>query len=93
MFNSIQEQLEIVFKIDKSDKNYKNTNNLESKLSFISVHHLKNSQLIILLDSIDQLSKENYNLNWLLTRLPKNVKIVLSVLSNYENISDAVITE
>jgi hypothetical protein len=89
VFYSIQEQLEIVCKIDECDEKYKKNNNLASKLFYISENHFKkNRKLLIVLDSIDRLSKENYNLNWLFTRLPKHVKIILSSLSNYENIID-----
>ena len=89
VFKSIQEQLENIFSIDSKDREYKETYKFESKLSFISSKYLKSDkQLIILLDSIDQLSKENYNLQWLFTKLPKNIKLVFSVLPNYENILD-----
>ena len=85
---SIEKQLEEIFRIDEDDE-YKKKYNFNGKLSFISERYFKTGQqLIILLDSIDQLSKEDYKLTWLFTKLPKNIKLVFSVLSNYENILD-----
>ena len=50
----------------------------------------KNLKIVILLDSIDQLSKEDYCLEWMFYELPKNVKIIYSVLSNYKGIFEAL---
>ena len=45
------------------------------------------NKIIILLDSIDQLSRQDHNLlDWMLFRLPKNVKFIYSVLPDYEGI-------
>ena len=89
VFKSIQEQFENIFSIDAQSIEYNDKFTFESKLCFISTKYLKSDkQLIILLDSIDQLSKNDYNLQWLFTKLPKNIKLVFSVLPNYENILD-----
>ena len=89
VFKSIQQQLEVIFSTDPHDQAEYNQNGFDGKLSFFSNKYLKNDkQLIILLDSIDQLSKNNYNLKWLFTKLPKE-KLVFSVLPNYENILDS----
>ncbi len=37
---------------------------------------------MILLDSIDQLSKQYYDLEWMFYELPKNVEIIYSVLND-----------
>ena len=103
VFQSIQKQLEIKFKIDVNGREYKEykrknekrlnrlrgiAENKEfiNKLYFLSENYLNQKKLIILLDSIDQLKKENYNLKWMFNKLPRNIKIIYSVLKNYENI-------
>ena len=54
-----------------------------NKLSLISTRLNSNEKLIIFLDSIDQLSAQDYDLEWMIYELPKSVKIVYSVLPNY----------
>jgi hypothetical protein len=85
---SIQEQLEIIFNINKADKEYeKNSRNFKDLIGFVSLKYLNQTQsLIILLDSIDQLSEDSHTLNWWFFTLPKNVKIIYSVLNNYKKI-------
>ena len=86
VFTSIQQQLEFIFEINIKDKKYKEAETFRDKLVFISNKHLKNNRLIILLDSIDQLSKGDYGLYWFFNDLPKGIKIIFSVLNDYENI-------
>jgi hypothetical protein len=89
VFESIQKQLETIFNIKQDDDGYAEIESFENKLFYISENHLSNDKkLIILLDSIDQLSKEDYDLKWLFIRLPKYIKIIFSVIPNYENILD-----
>jgi hypothetical protein len=86
VFKSIQEQLEVIFSINKEDIEYKNKQEFKDKLSFISEKYLKRNKLLILLDSIDQLREQDYYLEWLFNILPKNIKIIYSVLKDYKNI-------
>ena len=53
---------------------------------------IKNKNIIILLDSIDQLVNTDYELEkWMIfDGLPSNVKIILSTLENYEGILDKI---
>ena len=89
VFKSIESQLEAIFEIDLNEKEYSAAHDFKSRLSYISNKHLKNDkQLIILLDSIDQLAENNYNLRWFFTKLPNNVKLIYSVLSDYPEKSD-----
>ena len=62
------------------------------KLYYFSEKFLttQNRKLLILLDSIDQLDIQNNQLEWFFTILPKNVKIVYSVLKDYKNIFPAI---
>ena len=43
-------------------------------------------KILILLDSIDQLSTSDYNIDWILIDLPENVKMVYSTLPNHGEI-------
>jgi hypothetical protein len=94
VFNSILNQLEVVIENKQSDCE-------ESKDNFEELHQLKenlinklnlfaetfpNRKLLTLLDSIDQLSKQDYYLEWMFYELPKNVKIIYSVINEYEGI-------
>ena len=47
---------------------------------------IQNVKLILLLDSIDQLNESDYDLDWMITTLPENVKIVYTVLENFQNL-------
>jgi len=88
VFNSIQQQLESIFKINLEDPEYQNikAEDFHEKLVYISNKYLTDSRLILLLDSIDQLSKNDYDVKWLFTDLPKGIKILFSVLNDYEDI-------
>lgn len=49
-------------------------------------------KLIFFLDSIDQLHSNDYNLNWMLTEFPDNVKMVYSTLAKHGNILERIMT-
>jgi hypothetical protein len=88
VFKSILEQLEKVLNIDaKKDKEYRERKGFSDKLFYISENLLK-QKLLILFDSIDQLVDSNFHLSWLFYHLPKNVKIIYSVLKDYKNLYD-----
>jgi len=93
VFISIQQQLEFIFKINIQDEEYKKAERFRNKLIYISNQNLKNNRLIILLDAVDQLSKEDYGANWFFNDLPKGIKIIYSVLNNYENILERLQNE
>ena len=65
------------------------TNELEEHflelLDYISVH-FPHENIIILIDSIDQLANDELFLNSLIYSCPKNTKIIYSVLTNYKDI-------
>ena len=111
IFKSIQEQLETIFEIDTSNREYqeykakgnfggniliidenhednKKKEDFKNKLHYFSEKCLKaqNKHLVILLDSIDQLNEKNHNLKWFFNEVPKNVKIIYSVLKDFKNI-------
>lgn len=46
----------------------------------------KNKKLVIILDSVDQLNPNNYDLQWLIDKFPKNIKMIYSTLPDHENI-------
>ena len=67
---------------DLRDRFYDTLNNLSKKDA--------NRKIIIFLDSIDQLTPGDYNLQWMLYKLPKNVKIIYSALVDYKGIVDRI---
>ena len=85
---SKQEIEESKLNMDDQNKESKKREEFKNKLSYVSEKYLtvENRQLIIFLDSIDQLNDENHNLKWFFNKLPKNVKIVYSVLRDFKNI-------
>jgi len=86
IFKSIEEQIKIIFQISNSDEEFKEKKEFKDKLFYISEKYIKKEKLVIFLDSIDQLSEQNYSLSWFFNKLPKNVKIIYSVLKEYKNI-------
>jgi hypothetical protein len=85
VLKSIEEQIKIIFQITNADEEFIEKS-FKDKLFYISDKYMKNKKLIIFLDSIDQLSEQNYNLSWFFSKLPKNVKIIYSVLKEYKSI-------
>jgi hypothetical protein len=86
-------QLDEYFKLD-NDKSELNKI-VEIKAYFIEqLNKIKEShpdkKLIFFLDSIDQLYSVDYNLNWMLTEFPNNVKMIYSTLSNHGNILENI---
>jgi hypothetical protein len=49
-----------------------------------------NKKIVLFLDSIDQLTKSDFQLDWFINNLPKNVKLIYSTLPNYERILDRI---
>ena len=53
--------MEFVFKINMKDEKYKKAKRFRDQFVYISKKYLNNKSLIILLDSIDQMSKNDYD--------------------------------
>ena len=49
-------------------------------------------KVIILLDSIDQLNPTDFEMDWIMTNLPENVKIILSTLPEHGGILEMLIS-
>lgn len=85
VYSSIQQQLEAIFNINNNDnKEYEKMKKelFADTLAYVSREYLNETNLVILLDSIDQLSnQDDFDLHWMFKRLPKNVKIIYSVLN------------
>ena len=60
---------------------------LLEQLSLVSLLH-PNKKLVIVLDSIDQLSTNDYRLDWLLEDFPANIKMIYSTLPEHGSILD-----
>jgi hypothetical protein len=93
VFKSIMDQLDGIIEYKQYIK--ENTNDVEQvyqskeklvkKINFFTEEY-PNRKIVILLDSIDQLSKQDHDLQWMFYELPKNVKIIYSVINEYERI-------
>lgn len=56
-------------------------------LMFFSIKKLfPNRKLVIILDSIDQLTSNDYNLEWLIEKFNKNIKMIYSTLPHHGNL-------
>lgn len=92
-YKSILHQLECILKLELTDTYFPSIYELkdylyEKILLFKTTYPDK--KLVILLDSIDQLSEKDYDLYWIFYELPKNVKIVLTTLKDFENILETI---
>ena len=58
------------------DEEYKKAKRFRDQFVYISKKYLNNKSLIILLYSIDQMFKNDYDVKWLFTDLHKGVKIL-----------------
>jgi len=87
-FHSIIYQLSLLFQfkipnylVKKDDlKDF-----LVEKLLFISFSH-PSTKIVLFLDSIDQLSTDDYDIEWIINELPQNIKIIYSTLPNHGDI-------
>ena len=91
VFKSIIYQLNKIYKIKNSLNYYRDYNSFQmSKVlrSFLNLMLQKypNENLLIFLDSIDQLNPYDYNLEWILKKYPANIKFVFSTLTNHGDI-------
>ena len=83
VFRSLVSQIDLLFNInsdgeDLSKYDGKNMGNvLLSRFA-----KLENHDFLVLLDSIDQLNKSDYSLEWMIWSTPKNVKIIYSILDD-----------
>ena len=90
-FNSIFYQLARLFNL----KGFEQTLKLNSKaqLKEVFIDQLVNiclkeprRKIVFLLDSIDQLNTMDYDLDWVLSMLPDNIKMIYSTITNHGNI-------
>ena len=91
VFKSIISQINKIFKIKNSLKYYRDYNSFQmSKVLRTYLNQLQqkypNEKLFVFLDSIDQLNKNDYNLEWVLKRYPSNIKFIFSTLSDHGDI-------
>jgi hypothetical protein len=88
-FQSVIYQLSRIFnmKIPERRLNTKNDmrDHLYEQLMYLSIQYPE-KKILILLDSIDQLSTADYNIEWMFTELPSNVKMIYSTLPNHGDI-------
>lgn len=85
-FNSIIIQLSKLFLLPRPDKKI----TAKEKLAFYLLDQLcllkethPNKKVIILLDSVDQLSTDDYTLNWVWEQLPSNTKLIFSTIPSH----------
>ena len=65
---------------------------LRNRLNEASKQLKENQRLIIILDSIDQLSKHDYELEWLICDgLPQNIKMIYSLIPDYPSAGEGSI--
>jgi hypothetical protein len=58
---------------------------LHDYLLLLSIEYPE-KKIVILLDSLDQLATSDYNIEWLFTDLPENIKMIYSTLPNHGGI-------
>ncbi len=90
-FLSILYQLERIFDLKISDKNFANTNDLRDYLHKTILTLAKTNpekRIVFFLDSIDQLISTDYDLTWFIGEFPKNIKFIYSTLTNHGGILD-----
>ena len=66
-------------------------NELIKLLEIISKKLKPNEKLIIMLDSIDQLTKADYDIKWMIFNLPSNVKMIYSTLPDFPTNETAIL--
>ena len=94
VYKSIIYQLGKIFSLDSDDiDSFKSVEKLTKKLfdsiSIIS-ERFPNKKVVFLLDSIDQLISSDYDLQWMLYSLPKNIKFVYSTLNFHGGILERI---
>jgi hypothetical protein len=100
VFKSIMDQLDVIIenkqninkRTNDTEHVYQSKEKLINKLETLTEKY-PNRKSVILLDSIDQLSKQEYDLEWMFYELPKKVKIINSVLNEYEGIFEKLKTK
>ena len=93
IFESIIFQLKHLFKLNIQEYDKKKLNSIRSTLeACLEEIYQQDSQhnIIIILDSIDQLTKLDYGLDWLLNKIPCSVKIIYSTITDYANLLETL---
>ena len=87
MFKSLLEQLNIIYSFDdENDKEEVGNDTTWKELKKIFFKKLEtiDETVFILLDSIDQLTSEEFNLNYFIYELPQNLRLIYSVSNDYK---------
>jgi hypothetical protein len=88
-FQSVIYQLSRIFNMKIPEKRLHTKNDMRDhlyeQLMYLSIQYPE-KKILILLDSIDQLSTVDYNIEWMFTELPSNVKMIYSTLPNHGDI-------
>lgn len=88
-FNSIIEQIAKIYDFKTPNKSMNTVQSLKEylfELFFAINTRYPNKKLVIILDSIDQLSASDYTLEWFIDSLPNNIKMIYSTLPSYGEI-------
>lgn len=89
IYKSLICQFDRLFKLNRKPENLQDLHEAKNYLfNMLNEQCLKKQKIVIILDSIDQLSQNDHDLNWMPYELPKNVKIVCSILDSHRNILD-----
>ena len=88
-FKSVIYQLSRIFNTKATEKRIDTKTEISEylyqQLMSLSIK-FPDKKILILLDSIDQLSTADYNIDWMFTDLPPNLKMIYSTLPNHGNI-------
>ena len=94
-FQSVIHQLAKIFNMNLTENRFTTNDDVRDylfyQLSFLASQY-KEKKIVIFLDSIDQLNPSDYNLNWMITEIPENVKIIFSTLPEHEKIFETLRT-
>lgn len=86
LFNSLFYQICRIYNIHLPERYYDTAaeikNYLITLLTFVSLEY-PNKKLVIVLDSVDQLSASDYNLAWVLFSFPSNIKMIYSTIPDH----------
>lgn len=89
--NSIIYQLSRLFDIKAPEKKITSKPELEVFMTTLLINITRkfpHRKIVIVLDSLDQLNPSDYSLNWILSTLPYNVKMIFSTLPSHGSILD-----
>jgi hypothetical protein len=88
-FQSVIYQLSRIFNLKTTDRRLNTKTEISDYLSeqlIMLSNQYPEKKILILLDSIDQLSTADYNIDWMFIELPSNIKMIYSTLPNHGDI-------